>query len=91
MRRRVATERGRAQSIATRHGQIHEQLLPVTAWPWDAKGFRFLGSPVDGIQFNEDGVVFVEIKTAGSRLSPVQRSIRDHVTAGRVTWQEIRL
>lgn len=80
------------QSQSTRYGQITEQFAPfLAAWPWDAKRFKFLGDPVDGVQFNDDGIVFVEIKTAGGRLSPVQRQVRDHVEAGRVAWHVVRL
>ena len=69
-----------------------EQFAPfLEDWPWDPKGFRFIGSPVDGLQFNEDGVVFVEIKSASSRLSSVQQTIKRHVQEGRVEWHEVRL
>ncbi|MGB0653347.1 MAG: Holliday junction resolvase-like protein [Thermoplasmatota archaeon] len=89
---RLREARSAHQSTATRHGQIAEQFVPLSAaWPWDPKRFRFLGDPIDGIQFTDDGVVLVEIKTAGSRLSAMQRQVRDHVQAGRVTWQEVRL
>lgn len=80
------------QSQATRHGQTLEQFAPLLeGWPWDPKGFRFLGAPVDGVQFTDDGVVFVEIKTGRSTLNAVQRRIREQVEAGRVSWREIRL
>jgi predicted Holliday junction resolvase-like endonuclease len=89
---RVRELTSQRQSQATRYGQITEQFAPFLAtWPWDPKRFRFLGDPVDGVQFTDDGVVFVEVKTAGGRLSSVQRQVRDHVEAGRVTWAEVRL
>lgn len=92
LRRRLRALDGAKRSQSTRYGQIAEQFIPfAAAWPWDPKRFRFLGDPVDGIQFTDDGVVLVEIKTAGSRLSPVQRQVRDHVRAGRVAWREVRL
>ncbi len=80
------------RSQSTRYGQITEQFAPFLAdWPWDPKGFRFLGAPIDGVQFTPHGIVFVEIKSAGSRLSPVQQQVRDHVEAGRVHWYEVRI
>lgn len=80
------------RSQSTRYGQITEQFAPFLAdWPWDPKRFKFLGDPVDGVQFTDGGVVFVEIKTNESRLSAVQRQVRDHVQAGRVYWHEVRL
>ena len=90
-RRLLALDAGK-RSQSTRYGQITEQFAPfLSSWPWDSKGFRFLGTPVDGVQFNPDGVVFVEVKTASSRLSPLQREVRAHVEAGRVSWKEVRI
>ncbi|MGB1586197.1 MAG: Holliday junction resolvase-like protein [Thermoplasmatota archaeon] len=80
------------RSQSTRYGQITEQFAPFLAhWPWDPKRFKFLGDPIDGIQFTPEGVIFIEIKTNTSRLSTVQRQVRDHVQAGRVAWREVRL
>ena len=90
--RLLRESRFQGRSLATRHGQVAEQFAPFLAtWPWDPKGFRFIGSPIDGLQFTPDGVVFVEIKTGGSRLSPLQAQVRDHVEAGRVSWKEVRI
>lgn len=92
LRRRLRALDGAKRSQSTRYGQIAEQFIPLAAaWPWDPKRFRFLGDPVDGIQFTDDGVVLVEIKSATSRLSTAQRQVRDHVRAGRVTWREVRI
>jgi predicted Holliday junction resolvase-like endonuclease len=91
LRRRVKDLDSSKRSQSTRYGQTMEQFAPFLAeWPWDPKGFRFIGSPVDGVQFNEDGVVFVEIKSADSRLSPIQQTIKRHVKEGRVEWHEVR-
>lgn len=80
------------RSQSTRYGQISEQFAPfMQHWPWDPKGFRFIGTPIDGIQFTDEGVILVEIKSSKSRLSTVQRQVRDHVAAGRVGWQEVRI
>jgi len=92
LRRRLRELDSSKRSQSTRYGQTLEQFAPFLAdWPWDPKGFRFIGSPVDGLQFNADGVVFVEIKSADSRLSPVQQAIKRHVEEGRVEWREVRL
>jgi predicted Holliday junction resolvase-like endonuclease len=91
LRRKVRDLDSSKRSQSTRYGQTMEQFAPFLAdWPWDPKGFRFIGSPVDGIQFTEDGVVFVEVKAAGSRLSPLQQAIKAHVEEGRVEWREVR-
>lgn len=92
LRRKVRELDAGKRSQSTRYGQTMEQFAPFLAdWPWDPKGFRFIGSPVDGIQFNGDGVVFVEVKSASSRLSPVQQQVKQLVLDGRVAWHEVRV
>ena len=79
------------QSLATTYGRITEQWAPFMArYPYNPQNFRFLGSPVDGVQFEDDRVVFVEFKSNTSRLTPGQQRIRDLVQAGKVEWLEVR-
>jgi predicted Holliday junction resolvase-like endonuclease len=75
------------KSSEVRLGKIGENLAPFLAgWPWKPRRFRFLGNPVDGIQFNDDEVVFVEIKTGKARLSSVQKSVKRLVKEGKVRF-----
>lgn len=88
LHRRWRAERSRVRQQATRYGTLTEQYAPwLAGWPFaDARRFRFLGDPVDGVQFEDDAVYLVEVKTAGGALSPRQRAVRDAVLAGRVGW-----
>ena len=80
------------RSESTRYGQITEQFMPfISDYPYDSKQFRFLGSPIDGVQFEEDKIVVIEFKSAGSQLSTRQRRIRNLVREGKVDFQEIRV
>jgi len=80
------------KSSEVRLGQIGEHIAPfLHDWPWESKDFRFLGNPIDGIQFNEDEVVFVEIKTGKSQLSKNQRIIRNLIKEGKVKWAVFRI
>ena len=80
------------QSLATTYGRITEQWAPfMGGYPYDPQRFRFLGSPVDGVQFEDDKVVFVEFKANRSGLTDRERRIRENVMAGRVEWLEFRL
>lgn len=75
------------KSSEVRLGKIGENLAPfVKGWPWDPRYFRFLGNPVDGIQFNDDEIMFVEIKTGKSRLSKSQKKFRNLVENGKVSF-----
>ena len=77
---------------AVRRGFTTEQWLPLTeSYPWDPKNFRFLGAPIDGVQFEDDRVVLVEFKSGRSRLSDRQLRIRDLVQNGRVEFREVRV
>jgi predicted Holliday junction resolvase-like endonuclease len=47
--------------------------------------------PVDYIIFENDKIVFLEVKTGRSSLSRTQRDIKKLITEGKVVWEEIRL
>ena len=80
------------RSLSTRYGKITEQFMPfIPDYPWDPGRFRFIGSPVDGVQFEDEQVVFVEFKVGSSSLTRGQRHIRDLIRAGRVDFKEFRL
>lgn len=80
------------KSSEVRLGKIGENLAPfVKDWPWDPNNFRFLGNPIDGIQFNKDEIVFVEIKTGKARLSRSQKDFRDLVKAGKVSFVTFKI
>mgnify|MGYP001067792449 CR=1 FL=1 len=75
------------KSSEVRLGKIGENLAPFTkCWPWDANNFRFLGSPIDGMQFTEDMIYLVEIKTGKSKLSKKQARCRELVKEGKVAF-----
>ncbi len=89
---RMEELRSSNQSLSTRYGQVAEQFLPFTEnYPYNPGNFRFIGSPVDGIQFEDDRVVIMEFKTGKSKLTGRQRQIRDLVEAGKVEFHEIRV
>lgn len=80
------------KSSEVRLGHIGENLAPFTkCWPWDPNGFRFLGNPVDGIQFNDEEIIFVEIKTGGARLSKSQKRFKELVKSGNVSFVTFKI
>ncbi|MEA3200585.1 MAG: hypothetical protein QOE90_2013 [Thermoplasmata archaeon] len=90
--RSLREARAAKRSQSAKYGNLTEQFAPwMEGWPFDPQGFRFLGKPVDGVQFEADAVYLVEIKSAGSRLSPAQQAVRDAVRRGRVGWVEFRV
>jgi predicted Holliday junction resolvase-like endonuclease len=72
------------------HERVAGQWAPVLSkYPYEPRNFRFVGSPVDGVQFEEDRIVFVRFSSG--ELTPVQQRVRDLVQSGRVEWLEVRV
>lgn len=91
-RRALSEARSKKRSQATRYGQLTEQFAPlVDRYPYDPERFRFLGSPIDGVQFADDEIVLVEFKAGSSTLSARQRAIRDLVEEGKVRFETVRV
>lgn len=79
-------------SLSTKYGKMTEQFMPfLKNYPYDSQSFRFIGTPIDGIQFNENEVVFIEFKSATSQLSLKQKQIKDTINNKKVSFAEIRI
>ncbi|MFP4116866.1 MAG: Holliday junction resolvase-like protein [Candidatus Aenigmatarchaeota archaeon] len=93
--RRDALERSRS----TLKGKISEHLAPFTQeFDYKASDARFLGSPVDYVIFDgiseesEDiKVVLADVKTGQSKLSSVQRKIKEAVEEGKIVWETVKM
>lgn len=90
--RNYSTLLSQKKSSEVRVGKIGENMAPfLYDWPYNPNTFRFLGHPVDGIQFSKDEIVFIEIKTGKSKLTKSQRLARDLVNAGKVSFATFRI
>jgi predicted Holliday junction resolvase-like endonuclease len=79
------------RSTQVKHGKSFEQLFPyMKNYPYEPGNFRFIGSPIDGLSFEDDKIVFVEFKTGKSKLTKKQANIRDMVNSKKIKWKEIR-
>ena len=58
---------------------------------YNRKQARFLASPIDFIIFEEDEVIFMEVKTGKSQLNKNQRRIRDQIKNNQVRWEVLRI
>jgi predicted Holliday junction resolvase-like endonuclease len=80
------------KSSEVRLGKIGENMAPFfQLWPYAPNKFRFLGDPVDGISFNEDEIVFVEIKTGKARLTTSQKRAKELIKEGKVKFATFRV
>lgn len=79
-------------SQSVKYGKITEQFVPfIDELPFSSDNFRFIGSPIDGIAFEPDSVIFCEFKASDSKLSPLQQKIKELVEGKKVQWFEFRL
>ena len=79
-------------SLSTKYGKMTEQFMPfLKNYPYNPNDFRFIGTPIDGIQFNEDEIILVEFKTSTSSLSYKQKSIKEIVKSGKIKFEEYKI
>jgi len=95
---KIAREDAVKRSRAVLNGQFAEQFAAFFPdFPADPTEIRFIGKPVDFIAFSGlssgtiDEVLFVEVKTGGSTLSKIERSLRDAVQRKSVRYAEYRV
>ncbi len=82
----------RKNSLSSRYGKMTEQFMPfLKNYPYLPENFRFLGTPIDGIQFEDDKIIFMEFKTASAQLSARQRQIAEQVFQKRVEFKEFKI
>jgi predicted Holliday junction resolvase-like endonuclease len=80
------------QSQSVKYGKMTEQFLPfIKEFPFNPETFRFLGSPVDGVAFEENKIILCEFKTASSQLSEKQKKIKKLVKDKKVDWFELNV
>lgn len=80
------------KSSEVRLGQISEHLAPfLLNFKHDPKKAHFLGMPIDYIVFDEDRVIFLEIKSGGAQLSKTQQQIKKLIEDKKVVWEVMRI
>lgn len=80
------------KSQSVKYGKITEQFVPfLNDLPFSSENFRFLGSPIDGVAFEDDSIIFCEFKASESKLSSLQQRIKKLVEDKKVRWLEFRL
>ena len=79
-------------------GMFSEQLAPfLPNFNFKPTECRFLGKPIDFIVFKGlddkkvDEIVFVEVKSGKSKLSNVEKSLKEAIKNKKVKWEEYRI
>jgi len=80
------------KSQSVKYGQMSEQFMPfLKNYPYNPQNFRFIGKPIDGIQFEEDKIIFIEFKTNKSRMSEKQGNIKSLIEFNKIYFEEYRI
>jgi len=82
------------KSSETRIGKVSENLVPfLSKCPYNPSNMVFLGQPLDYLVFDMDAgeIIFLEIKSGGSRPSKKQRVLRDIIKSNKVYYEEMRI
>ena len=86
------------KSRAVLSGHFSEQLAPfLPDFSYAPTECKFLGKPIDLLVFqgmdekNITEVIFVEVKSGSSKLSPIERNLKAAIEEKRVSWQEYRI
>lgn len=80
------------KSSEVRTGQIAEHFAPLLKdFKYDRKQARFLATPIDFIIFEEEEIIFMEVKTGNSQLNANQRRIKKQVEEKKIRWETLRI
>lgn len=91
LRQELAELQFAKSSQSVKYGKLSEQWIPLSeSFPYSPEGFRFLGSPVDGVAFEDDRIVFCEFKANKGNLSEKQKRIKELVKERKVEWFELK-
>jgi hypothetical protein len=75
-------------TISKLTSQDHEYRKLMKYYPYNQEKFHFIGGPVDGIQFEEDRILFVRLNEGGIPRTKEQENIKDLLEKGKVQWFE---
>ena len=90
--RKISSISSEKQSLSVKYGKMSEQFFPfLKKYNHDPQSFRFIGTPIDGIQFDDDKIIFVEFKSSSSQMTEKQKKIKSLVENGKVSFEEVRI
>lgn len=86
------------KSRAVLGGKFSEQIAPyLPNFRYNPSDARFIGAPVDFIVFDglSEGdlrkIVFLEVKSGNSKLSPKEEYLKQKIKEGKVNWEFYRV
>lgn len=84
--------KGKQISERVRLGLVSENIAPfLSDFPYESGRVRGLFNPIDLLVFNDDEIIFVEVKSGEAKLSEKQRNIKRLIQEGKVRFEEHRI
>jgi len=78
----------RIKKLTSQHAYNYEAMK---YYPYNADNFRFIGDPIDGIQFEENTILFVRLKKDNKSCTKGQEHIKNLLENGNVEWFEFTM
>lgn len=73
-------------------GHTVEKIAPfLEVFGHDPQKSQFLGQPIDYIVFEDEKIIFIEVKSGKSQLSSKQKLIKKLIQDKKVEWKEVRV
>jgi hypothetical protein len=76
------------KKLTSQHEYNYESMK---YYPYNPDNFRFIGHPIDGIQFEENAILFVRLKKDNNSLTKEQEHIKNLLENGNVEWLEFTI
>jgi hypothetical protein len=57
-------------------------------YPYTPENFRYIGDPVDGIQFEQNTILFIRFKKPNEPSAKEQNHVKELVETGQITWYD---
>jgi hypothetical protein len=81
----VSPMRHTVEHLVHQDEQYHEKMK---YYPFNPERFRFIGGPIDGIQFEDDSILFVCFKKEDRPYTSEQVKVKSLLEKGNVQWFE---
>ena len=79
-------------SPSSTYGKTPEHFAPfMKNYPYETQNFRFIGNPIDGIQFNDDEILFIEFTSNTSKRTQTKNKIKKLIENRKIEWFEFML
>lgn len=100
LKKREISKKAIKKSIDVISGKVSETFAPLLKFDEhgiNPKDARFIGSPIDFVVFKglhrgePEELIFIEVKHGNSKLSSVQKKIKQIIENKKVRWIEIKI